>query len=912
MHRALISVVLAGLIAVPLSVFSMTIAPDDYGTGYENTGVYCPSLSSTFQRGARGAQVSELQVFLTDFFDLDENVLTGGYFGRLTQQYVVRFQQANGLPAYGIVGSLTRAAIARSCGGSTPTPNPPCAAPGCVPIPIPPICPVYSLAPCPPGQHYEYGPPYLDANRCERPNQWCVPDVPTPPCSGSASGCVPPRPARFSASPMSGSAPLTVTFSSYEVGWGTRSFIDFGDGTQEGTTSCSAPTDYCIQPGQNTHTYTQQGTYVVRLMRSDGPMLPAFSQVASMTITVYGGESGPLSVSAWLEDPSGRGKETFAFGEQIVIKWSASPPSDVNLDGWLGNPSTMGIELRPYGNETAAGTRIVRVSPTTVFPYTYTWNVTREGLFGDVVTPGRYYVYVNVPSKQQGGYRTGVAGPIWIGTPPSPGGITITAPNGGEQWEAGTMNTITWTPYSYYPTEVNPSNQVSAYLVPEGKGSSGKIVPSGKASIHWEGQILDDVTGLENPPLPGAYRIRVVNNVTGATDTSDAPFTIIPKSVDLKLAESDGPISVWAGGSVAARWTSNSTGCELHNAVLQSSPGTYPAQIPPSGSAAIIPSVGTGGVTIMCTKHDGSRVFDTVFINPIASISSLQIVTPNGGEVFDPRKTLSILFRYSGLSSYSAALYKNDQWKTWIVKDNPLSGSGQQSLDWQGPGDFVTGLGTGDNAGAIFKIYVTGQRSDRQGYVDDKSDATFSFAPTVSSSPAAVASWTPTNFSVGGTRSASCTGPTLTGFSERYGVWVGAQLCGSSNTYKLYMSTAQNGTYYQIVDYGGHGQDHCELINPSFTIPNDDDITSGTCKNCAVGGLVDVQNETVFVRSRIGEPFTQATAAFWGDLTTDTYTCGVPVVSNVSAASVQRAANTASTLSALQEILGALKARLAR
>ncbi|MES2202996.1 MAG: peptidoglycan-binding domain-containing protein [Patescibacteria group bacterium] len=97
---------------------------DDYGTGASPTsGVYCPKLSTTLQKGSRdngaGGQVTELQAFLTDYYNLDENVVVGGYFGKLTQQYVVQFQQEKGLPALGIVGQLTRAAIAAACSGSS-------------------------------------------------------------------------------------------------------------------------------------------------------------------------------------------------------------------------------------------------------------------------------------------------------------------------------------------------------------------------------------------------------------------------------------------------------------------------------------------------------------------------------------------------------------------------------------------------------------------------------------------------------------------------------------------------------------------------------------------------------------------------------------------------------------------------
>src|SRR3990167_2612502 len=91
---------------------------DDYGT---SSGGYCPDLSITFSRGATDArtngQVSELQRFLTDYYDINQNIIVG-VFGRITHGYVLRFQREQGLPTFGIVGSMTRAAIADVCGGS--------------------------------------------------------------------------------------------------------------------------------------------------------------------------------------------------------------------------------------------------------------------------------------------------------------------------------------------------------------------------------------------------------------------------------------------------------------------------------------------------------------------------------------------------------------------------------------------------------------------------------------------------------------------------------------------------------------------------------------------------------------------------------------------------------------------------
>ncbi len=79
---------------------------------------------------------------------------------------------------------------------------------------------------------------------------------------------------RFNASPTRGDAPLSVTFSTWLSGFRPSSIyytIDFGDGTSERAANCLAPADACVSPGENKHTYTQNGTYTATLNKITDP-----------------------------------------------------------------------------------------------------------------------------------------------------------------------------------------------------------------------------------------------------------------------------------------------------------------------------------------------------------------------------------------------------------------------------------------------------------------------------------------------------------------------------------------------------------------------------------------------------------------------------------------------------------------
>lgn len=123
----------------------------------------------------------------------------------------------------------------------------------------------------------------------------------------------------------------------------------------------------------------------------------------------------------------------------------------------------------------------------------------------------------------------------------------------------------------------------------------------------------------------------------------------------------------------------------------------------------------------------------------------------------------------------------------------------------------------------------------------------------------------------------TCTGERYVRRDDHYGVWVGAILCSGANQYKLYMSKTRNEPFLEVADFAGHGQDHCELVNPAFKIPDEDDITSGGCTTCSVGSLVDVDGVPVFARAQFGQPFQRVQARFWADLSTTFYSCGVSI-----------------------------------
>ena len=320
--------------------------------------------------------------------------------------------------------------------------------------------------------------------------------------------------------------------------------------------------------------------------------------------------------------------------------------------------------------------------------------------------------------------------------------IQVTSPNGGESWEIGQLNTIKWTPYD--PNNgVNHSSDVNVYLERTDGSTVGMIMDTGKASLHT----YFNINNYSEWAKAGSYYVRAKNRITGVSDRSDKPFTLLPRAIDIKVNGSDGPVTLYDNQPVTITFTLGTafTSCLL-NGVRETVNGgagvefgnKYPIGETFKGYAYAPNSDSSVAIYVTCSKSDGSKRSDSVMVN-VSDSSPYAIVTvesPNGGEKFDPNKEMTVQFSSSGIKSASMALYKNDQFKYWINKDVQPSAKdlGSVSFFWI-PSKALTGLGEGDNAGAIFKIYLTAQKADGTGYVDDKSDAPFSFVTSTEPTP---------------------------------------------------------------------------------------------------------------------------------------------------------------------------------
>ena len=118
----------------------------------------------------------------------------------------------------------------------------------------------------------------------------------------------------------------------------------------------------------------------------------------------------------------------------------------------------------------------------------------------------------------------------------------------------------------------------------------------------------------------------------------------------------------------------------------------------------------------------------------------------------------------------------------------------------------------------------------------------------------------------------NCDGPSFRRFDARYGLWVGLVSCGDAG-YRFFLSEVAEGPYLPATDTSGHGQDFCELVDPSFRIELGDVITSGGCTECSIGANYSFVSGEVFVRGFFGERFVRTEAISWGPYQSSVIRC---------------------------------------
>jgi hypothetical protein len=224
--------------------------------------------------------------------------------------------------------------------------------------------------------------------------------------------------------------------------------------------------------------------------------------------------------------------------------------------------------------------------------------------------------------------------------------LTMTSPNGGESWEAGSAHAITWSAPSVGPVRIEYSTN---------NGSTWAIVAASTAntgSYSWT-----------VPATPSAScTVRISEAYDGEPlDTSDGVFTI----VGLRVTSPNGGESWGVGSSHSITWETLgsyptvrielSTDAGVTWETLTSSTantGSFPWTVPDAigGSCLIRVSEATDGL-----PSDRSDSYFSIYNPPM-----IRVLSPNGGESWLAGSTHDITWTSSGVTSLVRISYSTN------------------------------------------------------------------------------------------------------------------------------------------------------------------------------------------------------------------------------------------------------------
>jgi photosystem II stability/assembly factor-like uncharacterized protein len=281
---------------------------------------------------------------------------------------------------------------------------------------------------------------------------------------------------------------------------------------------------------------------------------------------------------------------------------------------------------------------------------------------------------INTPSGALSVYATDVDGDGYIDMLSASGDkvtwyenlgpITVTSPNGGEEWSVGSTRAITWT--SSFVTNV-------------------KIEYTTDGGSNW-------ITIINSTPSSGTYiwtipntpsnickvKITDVSNPT-TFDESDNPFSIVQTTI---IVTSPNGGESWLIGSVHnITWNSSYVSSVKieYSTDLGNSWITVINLTPSDGIYAwTIPNTPSSNCLVKVTDWTNPMTYDESD-NPFSITSSITIFYPNGGETLEGTTTETISFISSGVDSVMVQ-YSSDAGTSWELVYSSMPASG--NINW--------------------------------------------------------------------------------------------------------------------------------------------------------------------------------------------------------------------------------------
>lgn len=287
--------------------------------------------------------------------------------------------------------------------------------------------------------------------------------------------------------------------------------------------------------------------------------------------------------------------------------------------------------------------------------------------------------------------------------------ITVTSPNGGETWTAGTSQNITW-------TSTTDIAAVNIHYSTDNGTNWKPIVIAATAMYGLFAWTIPD-------SLSGKFLIRVSSSSDASIgDISDAVFTI-QKTTKLTLTSPNGGEVISAGASFPITWTSSgitqvyleysTDGGSSWNMIaggVNASTGSY---------SWTTPSVASANYLVRISDSEDMTVKDISDAKFTIAVPTVKVTSPNGGEVWTAGSTQNITWNSAGVDNVVLS-YSTDGGTTWTTIETKLAAI-PRTYSWKTP--------SVNSQKCLVRVSDSASLSR-----NDVSDAVFTIAPATSAS----------------------------------------------------------------------------------------------------------------------------------------------------------------------------------
>jgi hypothetical protein len=451
------------------------------------------------------------------------------------------------------------------------------------------------------------------------------------------------------------------------------------------------------------HTYTKTGIYPVALQVYNVDGYNSIRKIGYITVT----PSSSIRVT------SPNGGETWQRGTSHTVTWS-----------YTGSPGTT-VKILLFKGGTEIGIINGSVSIGTSGTGSYSWLISSSGSGG---TGNNYKIKVqSISTPTVNDTSDNTFNLTSATTPPT---IRVTSPNGGETWQRGTSQTVTW---SYTGS---PGSTVKIVLLKAGAEvgtikSSVSIGTSGTGSYSWL------ISSSGSGGTGSDYKIKVQSISTPTVnDTSDNNFNLTSAATTptIRVTSPNGGETWQRGTSQTVTWSyTGSPGSTVKIVLLKagvevgiingsvsigtSGTGSYSWLISSSGSG------GTGSdykikVQSISTPIVNDTSDNNFNLTSAATTPTIRVTSPNGGETWQRGTSQTVTWSYTGSpgSTVKIVLLKAGADVGTIKSSVSIGTGGMGSYSW-----LISSSGSG-GTGSDYKVKV---QSISQPTVNDTSNNNF-------------------------------------------------------------------------------------------------------------------------------------------------------------------------------------------